>query len=310
MNNIQVMGVIIGIIFIFAFISVYDFIDSRDWQNATSNARNSLIFQDRNKKYGAYAIRMEYNDTFSVIVVIFSLLIVAFSVVSITFRSTPVKLEVPLMDTTIMTIEAPPLQEMKTLPNPYKIVGGGGGGSAGSPSDAPIDKTPEPQTKKEDVIKDSKTGIKSGKSIANTADNSDAASSTIKKGKSPFGGGAAKGEGTGLFGKDKGPGSGVGNGDGTNGVGSGTGGGGARKKLTNLNPDDLNSNEDCTVHLYVYINSEGNVVKVENIGSKTTTANSMLISKIIELVKKQIKYDKRPDIAQQKQTLTINVKAS
>jgi hypothetical protein len=304
------MSLIFVIVFLVASFSIYDFVDSRNWQSATSSLRNKLIFEHRNKRYGAYNIRTDYNNTMTVIILLFSIALFIITLLGFTFRTTVHDLPISYVDTTLMTLEAPPLEEIKTLETPYKIVGGGGGGSAGAASDARIDKTPEEETKKEDVQKESDVHKQSGNSIKTTGDNNTNPNTTLIKGKNPFGGGAQHGEGAGIFGRDSGPGSGVGTGNGINGQNGGTGGGGARKKLTSLNPDDIQSNEDCTVQLTVFINAEGNVIRAEKISNQTTTANSQLISQLINLVKQQIRYDKRPGTALQKQVLTIKVKAS
>lgn len=41
---------------------------SNSWYNVVSDVRNEIVFQNRNKNYGAYQIRKEYNKTLSVIV--------------------------------------------------------------------------------------------------------------------------------------------------------------------------------------------------------------------------------------------------
>ncbi len=307
------MVVIFILLFVVAIFAVYDFVDSRNWQSETSNLRNRVIFENRNKRYGAYNIRTDYSDTLTVILVIFMILVLIISFVGFSFRTTAADIPIIYADTTLMSLEAPPLEEIETIQTPYKVVGGGGGGSAGGASQAPIDKTPEEQTKKEDTQEESDVNIQSGKSNNTNTDKNNKTNkeTTIKKGKNPFGGGAAeKGTGSGLFGKDLGPGSGKGEGNGINGNGSGLGGGGARKKLSSLNPDDIQSSEDCTIHINVYINAEGNVIKAENISSQTTTTNTRLISHLIDLIKKQIKYDARPGTSVQKQILVLKVKAN
>lgn len=40
---------------------MYDFIASRNWQQVTSNLRNDVVFDNRNKSYGAYQIRRDYD---------------------------------------------------------------------------------------------------------------------------------------------------------------------------------------------------------------------------------------------------------
>jgi hypothetical protein len=304
------MSVIFVIISIVSLFSIYDFMDSRNWQSATSSLRNKLIFENRNKRYGAYNIRTDYNNTLTFILIIFCISIFIIALLGFTFRTTAADIPVIYADTTLMSLEAPPLEEIETIETPYKVVGGGGGGSAGGKSQAPIDKTPEEQNKKQDTQNESNVSVRSGQSDNTNTDKSNKTNkaTTIVKGKNPFGGGAAeKGTGSGLFGKDPGPGSGTGDGNGVNGRGTGTGGGGARKKLSSLNPDDIQSSEKCTIYVNVFINAEGTVIKAENVSSQTTTKNGKLISHLIDLIKRQIRYDARPNTSVQKQVLVISV---
>ena len=48
----------IGIVTLF---SMYEFFSSRNWQQVTSSTRNDVVFEKRNKEYGAYAMRRDYN---------------------------------------------------------------------------------------------------------------------------------------------------------------------------------------------------------------------------------------------------------
>jgi protein TonB len=40
---------------------MYEFFSSRNWQQVTSSTRNDVVFEKRNKEYGAYAMRRDYN---------------------------------------------------------------------------------------------------------------------------------------------------------------------------------------------------------------------------------------------------------
>lgn len=44
-------------------VSLYDYFSSRSWQQVTSSSRNEIVFAERNKEYGAYAIRQNYDKT-------------------------------------------------------------------------------------------------------------------------------------------------------------------------------------------------------------------------------------------------------
>jgi protein TonB len=52
---------------IIAVISLYDYFSSRSWQMVTSAARNETVFENRNKHYGAYQIRRDYDKRFVLI---------------------------------------------------------------------------------------------------------------------------------------------------------------------------------------------------------------------------------------------------
>ena len=55
------MNAIICIIAVITLVSLYDYFVSKSWQQATSSARNELVFEHRNRDYGAYQIRKEYD---------------------------------------------------------------------------------------------------------------------------------------------------------------------------------------------------------------------------------------------------------
>ena len=55
------MEVIITLIAIVFIISLYDYYSSRSWQQVSSAERNDLVFEQRNKNYGAYEIRKKYD---------------------------------------------------------------------------------------------------------------------------------------------------------------------------------------------------------------------------------------------------------
>jgi protein TonB len=55
------MGVTISVIILIALVSLYDYFSARNWQQVTSVRRNDVVFEDRNKAYGAYQIRKTYD---------------------------------------------------------------------------------------------------------------------------------------------------------------------------------------------------------------------------------------------------------
>lgn len=52
-----------------AGVSIYDFFTTRNWQQVTSVTRNQAVFEKRNKNYGAFQIRRNYNRTLALILV-------------------------------------------------------------------------------------------------------------------------------------------------------------------------------------------------------------------------------------------------
>lgn len=55
------MNILIIITLVVLAVSVYDFVSSRSWQQVTSSSRNDIVFEERNKNYGAYQIRKDYD---------------------------------------------------------------------------------------------------------------------------------------------------------------------------------------------------------------------------------------------------------
>ncbi len=63
------MTIIFSIIALVALISLYDYFSARNWQQVTSAVRNDVVFEKRNKAYGAYVIRKDYNKRMILIMV-------------------------------------------------------------------------------------------------------------------------------------------------------------------------------------------------------------------------------------------------
>lgn len=62
------MVVIFSIMALIAAISIYDYMVSRKWQQITSDERNEIVFATRNREYGAYQMRKNYNFQLMLIV--------------------------------------------------------------------------------------------------------------------------------------------------------------------------------------------------------------------------------------------------
>ena len=94
------MEIIFCLIGIVMFISLYDFFSAKNWQQVTSATRNDVVFENRNKKYGAYVIRRDYNKR--MLLILFGLLgsVGVACAAMVAFRVNPVAeaTAVPLID--------------------------------------------------------------------------------------------------------------------------------------------------------------------------------------------------------------------
>lgn len=67
------MIVIFSIIAVVAAVSLYDYFVSKNWQQITSSVRNETVFEKRNKEYGAFKIRRDYDRNMVAIMGVFIL---------------------------------------------------------------------------------------------------------------------------------------------------------------------------------------------------------------------------------------------
>lgn len=195
-------------------------------------------------------------------------------------------------------VAAEPLD--KTIIKDITIDAGGGGGGD-SPSPDPVKNT---QTTQQVMTNTSTTTVNSGQAHTSTTHNSNNPPSGNNV-DNPFGNG---GNGTG---NGQGAGSGIGN---DNGPGTGTGtpsnGGGSRSLMATVNANDIQYNYDVKFVFNVAINADGYVVDVQNIKSLTTTTDEIIIRKVMELVKSQVRYSKSPGATYQNMRYTVNFKAT
>jgi len=284
----RIMSAMIVIAIIVLGVSLYDYFDSKDWQQITCVDRINVVFEERNKKYGAYSIRRDYNDLVLFIVLGLVGLVAIATIVNTGMSMTTTELALPVveLDTTLMTLEAPPMDHIETIPTPYKIVGGGG---SGTPDNSKYDPTPNDMLQDPGIMP-SVTPFKPGKGNKNNGKNpNEEASTTVK---SPFsgtggsGGGDKGGKGKG-FGNDTGPseGPGFGPGKGTK----------VRKWTSEPSVSSIKSDENCSVYLRIKFDEDGNVVgtPVYDRG-KSSTNNTVIINEVIRLVKLQAKIEKDP----------------
>jgi len=50
-----------------AGLSLYDYFTARRWQQVTSSIRNEMVFEHRNRAYGAYVLRRDYEKRLVII---------------------------------------------------------------------------------------------------------------------------------------------------------------------------------------------------------------------------------------------------
>jgi len=100
------MEIIIIIALIIAGISLYEYFTARRWQQVTSNDRNDIVFADRNKEYGAFVLRKNYDRTMSIILFsVFASFALAFGIYKFVKNLPEDKVEGPKVDMIKKTIQ-------------------------------------------------------------------------------------------------------------------------------------------------------------------------------------------------------------
>lgn len=113
------MEIIFGIVALVLGISLYDYIGSRNWQQVTSSTRNNLVFEHRNREYGAYVIRRDYNTRMIIIMLSVMLAIGAAYATYKIIQSIPEEIvPPPPIDDTTFAVAAPPIEEETPPPPP------------------------------------------------------------------------------------------------------------------------------------------------------------------------------------------------
>jgi protein TonB len=106
------MDIIIFITALVLVVSLYDYFSSKSWQQVTSSTRNEVVFDERNKEYGAYQIRNNYDRNLILIILGLAVTIALAYGAYLFIKSLPEEeVEAPPIDMTLFTIEAPPLDE-------------------------------------------------------------------------------------------------------------------------------------------------------------------------------------------------------
>ncbi len=111
------MTAIISIIALVLFVTLYDHFSARTWQQVTSSNRNELVFAHRNRAYGAYAIRSNYEKRMVIIMGGLFLLIGLIYTSWVIYKNLPEpKIIAKPVDQTQISMVTPP--EEKVIPPP------------------------------------------------------------------------------------------------------------------------------------------------------------------------------------------------
>ena len=109
------MTVVLIVALLVAGISLYDYFSARDWQQVTSADRNEIVFADRNKEYGAYTLRRDYDKRMVIILVSFiAMLALSFGIFAYVKSIPEEVIEIKPVD--VSTI--PPAKPEEELPPP------------------------------------------------------------------------------------------------------------------------------------------------------------------------------------------------
>ncbi len=113
------MDVLFSLVGIALAISLYDYYAVRNWQQVTSASRNDVVFDKRNKKYGAYVIRRDYNREMGLIMLGIVLTICTAYGSYLYFKSDVIALDsnVFLKDNETTTINPPILIDFEKVPD-------------------------------------------------------------------------------------------------------------------------------------------------------------------------------------------------
>jgi cytoskeletal protein RodZ len=168
----------------------------------------------------------------------------------------------------------------------FEVHAGGGGSAGGEVNEVPEQETPsapeQPTQETSEVT--TQTGSSTGSSSQ--------ATTTINRPSNPFAGsGSGSGQGSSSgFGPDDGPGQGAGQ--------PGRGGGGDRIRKSNMTSQPKTPNSQAgTIALKLIVDASGNVVSASFIRDQSSIQNQTLINEVIELVRREVKYNEKPGAA-------------
>lgn len=83
-----------------------------------------------------------------------------------------------------------------------------------------------------------------------------------------------------------------------------------RIQITKVDLLNIEIDQDAMIYYLLRIDAEGNVIGFTNYASKTTTTNHVLIARVGDALKKQLKYNKLPSSPLVYQDYTISVRAN
>ncbi len=107
----------IGIIILLTLIvSLYDYFTSKDSKRLSED-----VAKAKNSKYGAYFLQKTYNLILASIIGASVLLLGLYVGVERGFGSNAIQADIPKIDTFLLTLNAPPVEEIETLPADYKL---------------------------------------------------------------------------------------------------------------------------------------------------------------------------------------------
>lgn len=160
------MGVILIIVLAALALSLYDFFSSRD-----ANRLSAKVASEKNTKYGAYSLSRSYNIVLTVILLCFLVLSGAYLGLERGFGfswNTEKPEKIVKLDTLQLTIPAPPVEHVETLPPSYRLNSkvGTGAPSVASPQQ---NDPPEQEKDKPEAEKPEKSTPPEGEKLKNTS---------------------------------------------------------------------------------------------------------------------------------------------
>ncbi|PKR79894.1 hypothetical protein CW751_12480 [Brumimicrobium salinarum] len=179
----------------------------------------------------------------------------------------------------------------------FEIHNAGGG----SPSET-VNPTPTPNENPQEQPTQEESPVETASGTGDTE--SENSSEQEEAASNPFSnngdGGTGENGSGGGFGNDQGPGSGDGE--------EGTGGAGDRIRKTNIQSKPTTENDErVQIALKLTIDSQGKVVRADVVRNATTSNNQLLIDEIIDLVKKEVRYEEKPGARNEVAFYTVTV---